>query len=66
MAGTYFLPQTFKLSHINNMGTSNTAQALGEYYVGTAMDNLVGLKRTMICGHGAAQKIIADFDHLNI
>ena len=65
MAGTHFLAIALKFFLVDGAGTGDTAQCLGQYYIGAAMNNAVGLECASICGHCTLEIVIADLGNLN-
>jgi hypothetical protein len=66
VSGAYFLTQTYSLAYINNMSPANTAKALGQNNIGTAVNHAKRLKGSRVRGHSALDKIIANLCNPNI
>jgi hypothetical protein len=47
------------------MRAGNTAKALCQNHISTAMNHAVRLKRSRVSGHGAGDIVIANFRHQN-
>jgi hypothetical protein len=65
VSGTNFLTQAFDLAYINNMSASNTAKTFRQNNIGTAVNHAKRLKGSRIRGHGALDKVIANFSNHN-
>jgi hypothetical protein len=66
VGGAYFLTQTYSLTNIDNMSPANTAKALSQNNIGTAVNHAKRLKGSRVRGHGALDKIIANLCNPNI
>ena len=63
MGRANFLAETFGGSQVDHMRSGNTAKALRQYNIGTAVNHAKGLEGSCICGHGSPDIVIANFSN---